>query len=160
MSINDRISALGIQIPISNQPVGAFTYLPFGKIGNLVYVSGQLPKKESVNGTVNIVKGKVGRDVSAAEATEAARQCGVCILSVVRDACDGDLDRVCAVVKVDGFVNSVDSFVDHPQVINGCSDLFVDVFGPAIGSHARAAVGCSSLPLGVPVEISAIFQLS
>ena len=126
----------------------------------MVYVSGQLPKKESVSGVVDIVKGKVGREVTVAEAKEAARQCGISILSVVRDACDGDLNRVRSVVKVDGFVNCVDSFTDHPLVINGCSDLFVEVFGSSIGSHARAAIGCSSLPLGVPVEVSAIFEIS
>ena len=160
MSVDKRLRDLGIALYRSTAPVGAFTYIPYRKSGDWIFVSGKLPKRELDSGTVDIVKGKVGSEVSMEHAKECARLCGISILSVLRDACGGNLDKVTAVLKVDGFVNAVDSFQDHPGVINGCSDLFVQVFGAAIGSHARAAVGCASLPLGVPVEISAIFEIS
>lgn len=160
MSVKDRLSSMGIRLLSSNGPVSTFTYIPYRKIGKMVYISGQLPKTQLSTGEIDIVKGKVGDEISVEAAKLAARACGVSLLSVLRDACDGDLDRVTAVLKIDGFVSCVDSFVDHPLVINGCSDLFVEVFGAQVGSHARAAVGCSSLPLGVPVEIAGIFEIS
>lgn len=158
MHIEKRIIELGLTLPQSTGPVGKFTYIPCRRSGNLVFVSGQLPKKEISSGQVEIPKGKVGIETTLDEAKEAAKYCGLNILSVLKDAIK-DLDRVTAVIKVDGFVNCVETFTDHPLVINGCSDLFVDVFGATIGAHARAAVGCSSLPLGVPVEIAAVFEV-
>ena len=151
-----RLASLDITLFRGLTPVGGF-YIPARRTGNLVYISGQVPRIQ-VDGRLELVQGKVGADCDAEFAEKAARLCGVSILSVLRDLI-GSLDRVTAVVKVDGFVNATPSFQDHPSVINGCSDLFVDVFGKAIGSHARAAVGCSSLPKGVPVEVAAIFEI-
>lgn len=160
MSVNNRLNSLGINLLSSIKPVGAFTYVPYRRSGNIVYVSGQLPRTQIESGEIVIMKGKVGSEVSVVDANIAARQCAISILSVLQEACDGNLDRVSAVLKVEGFVNAVDSFVDHPLVLNGCSDLLVEVFGPTIGSHARTATGCSSLPLGAPVEVAAIFEIS
>jgi len=155
MSVEARIAGLGFKL--SKSPKPAWSYIPARKSGSLVFVSGQIPKK-LIDGDAVTQKGKVGTDVTLEHAQECARLCAIAILSVLKDAI-GELDRVRAVLKVDGFVNCVDTFTDHPLVINGCSDLFVDVFGPEIGSHARAAVGCSSLPQGVPVEVSAVFEV-
>ena len=109
-------------------------------------------------GSTEILKGRVGQTVPLEQAQQAARHCGLNILAVLKSAVD-DLGLVSSVVKVDGFVNCVDTFTDHPLVINGCSDLFVEVFGSEIGSHARAAVGCNSLPLGASVEVAAVFEI-
>lgn len=158
MTIESRLASLGISLIRNSSPIGNFTYVPVRRSGNLVFVSGQLPRVD-VAGKLELLEGKVGQTCDLSTAQEAARLCGISILAVLADSI-GDLDRVKAVVKVDGFVNAVDTFTDHPLVINGCSDLFVSVFGSATGSHARAAVGCSSLPKGVPVEISAIFEVS
>jgi enamine deaminase RidA (YjgF/YER057c/UK114 family) len=158
MSVDARLSSLGVKLIKNSTPIGNFTYVPTRRSGNLVYVSGQLPRVER-DGKLELIVGKVGSDVDFHNASAAARLCGISILSVLADAIE-NLDKVKAVVKVDGFVNAVESFTDHPLVIDGCSDLFVDVFGSEIGSHARAAVGCSSLPKGVPVEVAAIFEVS
>ena len=149
---------MGIALPRATGPAGKFTYIPWRRSGNLVFISGQLPKKQTISGEVQIPKGKVGSGVSLEEAQDAAKHCGLNILGVLKDAIE-DLDRVTAIIKVDGFVNCVDTFTDHPLVINGCSDLFVAIFGNDVGAHARAAIGCSSLPLGVPVEIAAVFEV-
>ena len=158
MKVESKLSSLGIKLFSNSSLIGNFTYVPVRRTGNLAFVSGQLPRKE-VDGKLELLLGKVGATCDTKQAIEAAKLCGVSILSVLKDAI-GSLDRVKAVVKVEGFVNAVDTFEDHPLVINGCSDLFVAAFGPDIGSHARAAVGCASLPKGVPVEIAAIFELS
>lgn len=158
MSVEARLRTLGIDLLRNSAPVGNFTYIPARRSGNLIYVSGQLPRK-LVQGQLELSVGKVGQALSLADAQEAARLCGISVISVLADEI-GDLDKVKAVIKVEGFVNCIDSFTDHPLVINGCSDLFVDVFGKQVGSHARAAVGCSSLPKGVPVEVAAIFEVS
>merc|ERR1712228_974519 len=103
--------------------------------------------------------GKLGANYSLEEGQAAARLCGINLISQMKAACDGNLDRVKQVLKVEGFVNSTEDFVDHPKVINGCSDLLVEVFGPEVGPHSRFAVGCSSLPLGVAVETGAIVEI-
>lgn len=157
MSVEARINSLGINLPRNSAPVGNFTYIPARRCGNLVFVSGQLPR-EKVGDKLELVIGKVGDSVSLESAKDAARLCGISVISVLADMI-GNLDKVKAVIKVDGFVNATESFTDHPLVINGCSDLFVDVFGKEIGSHSRTAVGCSSLPKGVPVEVAAIFEV-
>jgi enamine deaminase RidA (YjgF/YER057c/UK114 family) len=157
MSIESRLAQLGVSLLKNSTPIGNFTYVPTRRTGNLVYVSGQLPGNEK-DGKLNLMFGKVGVDVDLPTAQSAARHCGISILSVLSDAI-GSLDKVAAVVKVEGFVNCTESFTDQPLVINGCSDLFVEVFGNDIGSHARAAVGCSSLPKGVPVEVAAVFEI-
>lgn len=158
MHIEKRILDLGLTLPKSVGPVGTFTYIPWRRSGNLVFISGQLPKREVASGESDIIRGKVGAGISLDEGQNAAKDCGLNILGVLKQAV-GDLDLVKTVVKVDGFVNCVDTFTDHPLVINGCSDLFVTVFGSEIGAHARAAVGCNSLPLGAPVEIAAVFEV-
>jgi enamine deaminase RidA (YjgF/YER057c/UK114 family) len=157
MSIESRLKELGIKLMEGLAPVGNFTYIPAKRAGSLIFISGQVPRLE-LNGKVELLQGKVGATVDLAGAQKAARLCGISILSVLKDSI-GNLDKVVSVVKVDGFVNATENYVDHPLVINGCSDLLVEVFGPVIGSHARAAVGCSSLPRGVPVEVSAIFEV-
>jgi enamine deaminase RidA (YjgF/YER057c/UK114 family) len=156
MPAESRLSELGVKlIPIPNS---AGNYIPARKTGNLVFISGQIPRKDMGGGNLEVQKGKVDKDVSVEAAKECARLCGISILSVLRDAI-GDLDKVTAVVKVDGFVNCIDTFTNHPLVVNGCSDLFLEVFGKEVGAHARAAVGCSSLPSNVPVEVAAIFEV-
>ncbi|MBT3701746.1 MAG: RidA family protein, partial [Alphaproteobacteria bacterium] len=130
-------------------------YVPYVISGNLVYVSGQVPV---VDGEVKF-KGKVGDDVDVATAAQAARACALNIIAQVKAACDGDLDRVNRCIRLGGFINATADFTEQPQVINGASDLLVEIFGDA-GRHARFAVGAGSLPLGVAVEIDAIFEIS
>ena len=158
MQPEKRLVEMGIRLPKSIAPAGKFTYVPWMRSGNLVFISGQLPKIEDSNGSTEILKGRVGQTVPLEQAKQAARHCGLNILAVLKSAV-GDLGLVSSVVKVDGFVNCVDTFTDHPLVINGCSDLLVEVFGSDIGSHARAAVGCNSLPLGASVEVAAVFEI-
>ena len=152
-NIDARLAELGIEIATPAAPQA--NYVPFVISGNLVYVSGQVPV---VDGEVRF-KGKVGDDVDVATAAQAARACAMNLIAQVKAACDGDLDRVTRVVRLGGFVNATADFTEQPQVINGASDLLVDVFGDA-GRHARFAVGAGSLPLGVSVEIDAVFEIS
>lgn len=148
---NSRLEELGITLP--NAPAPAANYVPYVIVGNMVYISGQIP----TDGT-GLVTGKVGSEVSTEEAAAAARLCGLALIAQLRSACDGDLNRVKRVVKLNGFVNATPDFTDHPEVVNGCSDLMVEIFGDA-GRHARAAVGCGSLPRNVQVEIEGIFHI-
>ena len=147
----NRLAELGIELP--NPAAPAANYVPFVQVGDLVYISGQI----SMDGN-GLVKGKLGDGFSLDDAYAAARLCGINLISQVRAACDGDLDRVVQVIKLNGFVNATQDFTDHPKVVNGASDLMVEVFGDQ-GRHARAAVGSSSLPLGVAVEVEGIFQI-
>ena len=151
-NIETRLKQLGLTLPAAAAPVA--NYVPFVKTGNLVFVAGQIPL---LNGEIRH-QGIVGLGVTVEEATTAARLCALNLLAQVKAACDGDLDRVKRVVKLTGFVAGGPHFIDHPTVINGASDLRVEVFGDA-GRHARAAVGSSSLPRGVPVEVDAIFEI-
>mgnify|MGYP005842716665 CR=1 FL=1 len=148
-----RLKELGIAVP--NPAAPAANYVPFVVTGNLVFISGQVP----VDATGLPWRGKVGAEISQEEAVKAARLCGINILAVLRQACDGDLDRVTRCVKLGGFVNGTPDFDQHPAVINGCSDLMVEVFGDA-GRHARFAVGAGNLPFGVAVEIDAVFEIA
>lgn len=150
--IDARIGELGISLPEAAAPVA--NYVAFVRSGNLLHVSGQIAQDE--NGPV---KGKLGADMETEAGAAAARRCALSLISQVRAACDGDLDRVVRVVKLNGFVNSAPDFTDQPKVINGASDLMVEVFGDA-GRHARSAVGVAGLPLGVAVEIDAIFEIA
>ncbi|MDT8320307.1 MAG: RidA family protein [Xanthomonadales bacterium] len=150
--IDSRLIEKNIEIPEAASPVA--NYLPYVKAGNLVFVSGQITLE---NGTLRY-QGKVGDDISLEDAQDAARLCGLNLISQVKNACDGDLDRVKRVLKLGGFVNGAPDFVSQPQVLNGASDLMVEVFGDA-GRHARSAVGVTSLPLGVAVEIDGIFEI-
>ena len=148
-----NLAKLGLTLPQVSPPVAK--YAPFVKIGNRVIVSGQISKDE--NGT--LIVGHLGDTVSVADGVIAAQRCGLYILAVLKEALDGDLSKVKKCVKLNGFVASTADFKDHPQVINGASELMVAVFGEEIGLHARAAVGMSSLPLGVVVEIDAEFEI-
>jgi enamine deaminase RidA (YjgF/YER057c/UK114 family) len=147
-----RLKALGIELGPPPKPAG--TYVPYVITGNLLYVSGNGPLLP--DGSFS--SGKVGRDVSLEQANADARRVGVVILGIIRTAL-GSLDRVKRVVKLLGMVNAIPEFTDHPKVINGCSDLFVEVFGEN-GRHARSAVGMGSLPNQITVEIEAIFEVT
>ena len=151
--IEARLQALSIDLPEAASP--AANYIPYVITGSLIFVSGQLP---FMNGALSGV-GKVGRDLTVEEAREIARICGLNLIAQARAACGGDLDRIARVVKVGGFVNAVEDFDQHPEIINGCSDLMVEVFEDK-GRHSRFAVGAGSLPRGVSVEIEAIFELA
>jgi enamine deaminase RidA (YjgF/YER057c/UK114 family) len=151
--LGDKRSAeLGIALPALPQPVA--NYVPFTISGNLLFVSGQGPR----TGERKFMTGKVGQDVTVEEGYAHARLVGINLLSVVHHAQNG-LSSVRRVVKLTGFVNASDDFRDHPKVINGCSDLLVDVFGDA-GRHARSAIGVSGLPENITVEIEAIFEIA
>ncbi len=151
--IEARLNELGIELPQPAAPVA--NYVPFTVSGNLVFISGQICQW---NGELRFV-GKLGGAISIVDGREAARLCALNILAHLRVACGGDLDRVRRCLRVGGFVNCTPEFTDMPQVVNGASDLMVAVFGDG-GRHARAAVGTSSLPGGVAVEVEAIFEIS
>lgn len=151
--VEERLKSQGITLPNASTPVA--NYVPWVKSGNLVFVSGQLPLQD---GTVACT-GLVGLEVDADRAYAAARLCGLNLVAQAKAACDGDLDRVKRVVKLSGFVASGPSFAAHPAVINGASDLMIQVFGEDVGRHSRAAVGSSSLPRGATVEVEAIFEV-
>jgi|TARA_B110000967_G_scaffold200542_1_gene236495 enamine deaminase RidA (YjgF/YER057c/UK114 family) len=153
MSINDNLSAWDIDI--SNAPKVVGSYVAYKKIEKLVFISGQLPFKKDGS----LIKGKVGLDINLKDSQEASYYCCVNILAQLNEACNGNLDLVKNCIKITGFVNSIDTFKDQPKVINPASELLVRVFGDN-GAHARAAVSVNSLPLGVAVEIEAIFELN
>lgn len=150
--IDDRLAELGIEVPEPAAPVA--NYVGWVRTGNLVFTAGQVPLKDGKF----VCQGKVGADVSVDEAAAAARLCAINIIAQVRAACGGDLDRVKRCVKLVGFVNGTPEFADQPKVINGASDLMVEVFGDK-GKHARSAVGAGSLPLNVAVEVEGIFEV-
>lgn len=150
--IDARLTELGLTLP--DAPAPAANYVPFVRSGNLVFVSGQISQ-----GPSGLIKGRLGDSMDVQEGAEAARRCGLSLIAQAKAALGGDLDRVVRVVKLSGFVNSTGDFIDQPKVINGCSDLMVSVFGDA-GRHARAAVSAPALPLGVAVEIEAIFEVA
>ena len=145
-----KLKKMGIKLP--NAPTPAANYLPFVKVGRIVYVSGQI----SV-GSDGLIIGLLGDSMTIEEGKIAAKQCAINLLTQVKAACDGDLDFLDRVIRLGGFVNSTHDFSDQPSVINGASDFFVEVLGEN-GRHARTAVG-ATLPLGVAVEIDGIFQL-
>lgn len=151
-SAERRITDLGITLP--NLPKPMANYVPFVRSGNLLFISGQGPRTLDNK----FLTGKVGKDITAAEAYDHARLVGINLLAVVYHAQNG-LATVVRVVKLTGFVNATDDFRDHPKVINGCSDLLVEVFGET-GRHARSAVGVSGLPENISVEIEAIFEVA
>lgn len=151
MTYAARIAELGLDLPEPAKAVA--NYVPWVRTGNLVHISGQLSNDASGG-----IKGTVGVDVSPEEAARAARMCGVNLLAQIKDALDGDLERVVRVVKLGGFVQAGPDFIAIPAVINGCSDLMVEVFGDA-GRHARSAVGVYRLPLGFAVEVDAIVEV-
>ncbi len=149
--IESRLAELGITLPQATAPVA--NYVPWVRTGSQVFVSGQVS-----NGPDGFIKGKLGDDMSVEQGAAAARTCALSLIAQLKAACDGDLDRLVRVVKLVGFVNSTADFTDQPKVVNGASDLMVEVFGDA-GRHARSAVSAASLPLGVAVEVEAIFEV-
>ena len=149
MSIANRLKELKIDLPKVGAPMGSYVHAK--RAGNLLYLSGKGPLYP--DGTM--AKGKLGAGMTIEEGYKHARQTGLILISAMRDALDGDLDRVVDIVKVLGMVNATPEFDQQPKVINGCSDLFVEVFGER-GRHARSAVGMGSLPGGIPVEIEVI----
>ncbi len=150
--IESRLAELGIDLPTPAAPVA--NYLGWVRSGNLVFTAGQVPLKDGEF----LYQGRVGAEVSVEDAAEAAKLCAINIIAQVKQALDGDLDRVKRIVKLVGFVNGVPEFADQPKVINGASDFMVEVFGDK-GKHARSAVGAGSLPLNVSVEIEAIVEV-
>ena len=150
--IDNRLAELGIVLPSPAKPVA--NYVGWVRTGNLVFTAGQVTLAD---GKLQYI-GKVGAEISVEDAHKAARLCAINVLAQLHEACGGDLDRVKRIVKLVGFVNGVPAFSDHPKVINGASDLMVDVFGEA-GKHARSAVGAGSLPLGVSVEVEAVAEI-
>ena len=153
MNFNDKINELKIELPEAKAPVGSYVATKIS--GKLLYVSGQI----SMNSNGELIKGKVGKDLATDDAYKAAERCGLSIVAQVKKACDGDLSKVKSCIKLTGFVNSTDDFTEQPKVINGASDLIASIFGEA-GMHTRAAVSTNSLPLGVSVEVDAIFELN
>lgn len=150
-SIETRLAELGLTLP--NAPAPAANYVPWVITGNQVFVSGQISQNEN-----GLILGKLGADLSTDEGAEAAKTCALSLIAQLRAALGGDFSRLSRVVKLVGFVNSTADYTEQPKVINGASDLMVEVFGDA-GRHARSAVSAGSLPLGVAVEIEAIFEI-
>jgi enamine deaminase RidA (YjgF/YER057c/UK114 family) len=153
MNFEDKIKELQIELPEAKAPVGS--YVATKIVGKLLYISGQI----SMNSKGELIKGKVGKDLTTDEAYKAAERCGLSIVAQVKKACDGDLSKVKSCIKLTGFVNSTEDYIEQPKVINGASDLIASIFGEA-GMHTRAAVSANSLPLGVSVEVDAIFELN
>ena len=153
MKFDDKIKELKIKLPEAKPPVG--NYVATKVIGKMLFVSGQI----SVDKDGQLIKGKVGKDLDTEAGYNAAKRCALNIIAQVKKACDNDLSKVKSCVKLTGFVNSIDEYTDQPKVINGASDLIATVFGNS-GMHTRAAVSTNSLPLGVSVEVDAIFELN
>ena len=153
MSYEEKIKELKINLPEAKAPVG--NYVATKVSGKILFVSGQI----SIDETGQLIKGKIGKDLDTEAGYNAAKRCALSIIAQVKKACDNDLSKVKSCVKLTGFVNSTDEFIDQPKVLNGASDLIASVFGDA-GMHTRAAVSTNSLPLGVSVEVDAIFELN
>ena len=149
--IDARLAELGLTLP--DAPAPAANYVPAVQSGNALYISGQISA-----GPEGMITGKLGDGLSVEDGAAAAKRCALALIAQARKACGGDLDRIARVVKLVGFVNSTADFTDQPKVINGASDLMVEVFGDA-GRHARSAVSAASLPFGVAVEVEAVFEL-
>ena len=153
MNFQKKIDELKIKLPEAKPPVGSYVATKIS--GNLLFISGQI----SITESGDLIKGKVGKELSTQDGYDAAQRCGLSIVAQAKVACDGDLSKIKSCVKLTGFVNSTDDFIEQPKVINGASDLIAAIFGDA-GMHTRAAVSTNSLPLGVSVEVDAIFELN
>ena len=151
--IENKIKELNIKLPNPKQPVGA--YVATKIVGNLLFISGQISADENLN----LIKGKVGEELTLDQAYKAAERCGLSLLAHAKKACDGDLEKIKSCVKLTGYVNSSNNFTDQPKVINGASDIIVKILGDK-GMHTRAAVSVNSLPLGVAVEVDGIFEIN
>ena len=152
MNAENNIIKENITLPKAADPVGS--YVAAKIIGKLLYISGQI----SIDADGQLIKGKVGKDFNTEEAYKAARRCALSIIAQAKKACSDDLSKIKSCIKLTGFVNSTDDFIEQPKVINGASDLIKDLFGDK-GTHTRAAVSTNSLPLGVAVEVDAIFEI-
>ena len=152
MEIEDKLKNLEIVLPEPKDPVGA--YVASKKIGNLLFISGQI----SSDAKGNLIKGKIGKNLTLDQGYEAAKRCGLAIISQVKKACNNDLSKVKSCVKLTGYVNSTNDFIDQPKVINGASDIVSKILGEK-GQHTRAAVSVNSLPLDVAVEVDGVFEL-
>ena len=153
MNFENNIKNLNIKLPEAKPPVGS--YVATKIVGSLLFISGQI----SINEDGKLIKGKVGKDLSTEDGYEAAKRCGLSIIAQAKVACNDDLSKIKSCVKLTGYVNSTEDFIDQPKIINGASDLIAAIFGDA-GMHTRAAISTNSLPLGVAVEVDAIFELN
>ena len=152
MNFENKIKELKIELPEAKAPVGSYVATKIA--GNLLYVSGQI----SINSKGELIKGKLGKELDTQSGYKAAERCALSITAQTKKACNGDLSKVKSCIKLTGFVNSTEDFIEQPKVINGASDIIAKIFGEA-GMHTRAAVSTNSLPLGVSVEVDAIFEL-
>ena len=153
MNFEKKILELNLELPEAKAPVG--NYVATKIIGKLLYISGQI----SISDNGELIKGKIGKELTTEQGYDAAKRCALSIISQAKKACNDDLSKIKSCVKLTGFVNSTDEFTEQPKVINGASDLIVSIFGDT-GMHTRAAVSTNSLPLGVSVEVDAIFELN
>ena len=153
MSVEKKLKELKISLPEPKDPVGS--YVASKIIGKLLFISGQI----SIDEKGNLIKGKIGKDLDINQGYEAAKRCGLAIISQVKKACDNDLSKVKSCIKLTGYVNSTDNFIDQPKVINGASEIIAKIFDNK-GLHTRAAISSNSLPLGVAVEVDAIFEIN
>ena len=153
MTYEDKIRELNIELPEAKAPVG--NYVATKISGKMLFISGQI----SIDENGQLIKGKIGKDLDTESGYNAAKRCALSIIAQAKKACNNDLSKIKSCIKLTGFVNSTDEFTDQPKVINGASDLMVSIFGET-GMHARAAVSTNSLPLGVSVEVDAIFELN
>ncbi len=153
MSFEENLKKNNIILPKAANPVGS--YVATKITGKLLFISGQI----SIDENGELIKGKVGKDLDTNAGYNAAKRCALNIIAQVKKACDGDLSKIKSCIKLTGFVNSTDEFIEQPKVINGASDMIASIFGDA-GMHTRAAVSTNSLPLGVSVEVDAIFELN
>ena len=153
MSFEKKIKELNITLPKAADPVGA--YVAAKTLGKILFISGQI----SMSKDGELIKGKLGKEFNTKEGYDAAHRCALSIVAQAKKACNGDLTKIKSCIKLTGFVNSTDDFIEQPKVINGASDLIASIFGDA-GMHTRAAVSTNSLPLGVAVEVDAIFELN
>ena len=153
MSFENKIKELKIKLPKAADPVGSYVATKIS--GKLLFISGQI----SIDENGELIKGKIGKDLDTEAGYNAAKRCAMSIVAQVKKACNDDLSKIKSCIKLTGFVNSSEDFIEQPKVINGASDLIASVFGDS-GMHTRAAVSANSLPLGVSVEVDAIFELN
>ena len=153
MNLEEKLNELKLKLPEAKAPVG--NYVAAKISGKLLFISGQI----SIDANSQLIKGKVGKELDTEAGYNAAQRCALSIVAQVKKACGEDLSKIKSCIKLTGFVNSANDFIEQPKVINGASDLIVSIFGDA-GMHTRAAVSTNSLPLGVSVEVDAIFELN
>ena len=152
MTIENKIKELGLTLPNATDPVGSYLATKF--VGKILYISGQI----SINEKGELIKGKLGKNLKTEDGYNAAIRCALSLTAQAKKACDNDLSKIKSCIKLTGFVNSTDDFIEQPKVLNGASETIVKIFGEK-GMHTRAAVSSNSLPLGVAVEVDAIFEL-